>query len=97
MAEIRLSKLTKQFGIGLQTLVDFLNEKGAGVETNPNAKKFDSLTYREMLDKQLKVIDLTAASFCMENKITSYLFELKDPENIYRVVCGENAGTEIHN
>lgn len=62
---------------------------------NPDAKKYDRLTYREMLDKQLGVIDLTAASFCMENNITSYLFELKDPENIYRVVCGEPAGTEI--
>ncbi len=62
---------------------------------NPNAKKYDKLSYGEMLDKQLKVIDLTAASFCMENNITSYLFELKDPENIYRVVCGEPAGTEI--
>ena len=38
MAEIRLNKLTKQFNIGLQTLVDFLNEKGADVELNPNAK-----------------------------------------------------------
>ncbi len=42
MAEIRLSKLTKEFNIGLQTLVDFLNEKGAGVEMNPNAKISDS-------------------------------------------------------
>ena len=42
MAEIRLSKLTKQFNIGLQTLVDFLNEKGAGVDMNPNAKISDS-------------------------------------------------------
>ena len=42
MAEIRLSKLTKQFNIGLQTLVDFLKEKGAEVETNPNAKISDS-------------------------------------------------------
>ena len=41
MAEIRLSKLTKQFSIGLQRLVDFLNEKGAGVEMNPNAKISD--------------------------------------------------------
>ena len=41
MAEIRLSKLTKQFGIGLQTLVDFLNEKGAGLDMNPNAKISD--------------------------------------------------------
>ena len=42
MAEIRLSKLTRQFNIGLQTLVDFLREKGAEVEMNPNAKISDS-------------------------------------------------------
>ena len=42
MSEIRLSKLTKQFNIGLQTLVDFLREKGAEVELNPNAKISDS-------------------------------------------------------
>ena len=42
MAEIRLSKLTKEFNIGLQTLVDFLNGQGAGVEMNPNAKISDS-------------------------------------------------------
>lgn len=41
MAEIRLNKLTRQFNIGLQTLVDFLNEKGAGVDLNPNAKVSD--------------------------------------------------------
>ena len=41
MAEIRLNKLTKQFNIGLQTLVDFLNEKGASIELNPNAKVSD--------------------------------------------------------
>ena len=41
MAEIRLNKLTKQFNIGLQTLVDFLNEKGADLELNPNAKVSD--------------------------------------------------------
>ena len=43
MAEIRLSKLTKQFSIGLQRLVEFLNEKGAGVEMNPNAKVSDEV------------------------------------------------------
>ena len=41
MAEIRLSKLTKQFSIGLQRLVEFLNEKGADVDMNPNAKVSD--------------------------------------------------------
>ena len=69
----------------------------ADPKKDTNAKRYDSLSYQEMLDKQLKVIDLTAASFCMENNLVTYLFELKDPENIYRVVCGEKAGTEIHN
>ena len=41
MAEIRLNRLTKQFNIGLQTLVDFLNGKGAELEMNPNAKVSD--------------------------------------------------------
>ena len=63
---------------------------------DPNAVRYDELTYREMLDKELKVIDLTAASFCMENDITAYLFELKDPENIYKAVVGQKVGTEIH-
>lgn len=63
---------------------------------DPSAVRYDELTYREMLDKQLKVIDLTAASFCMENDITAYLFELKDPENIYKAVVGQKVGTEIH-
>ena len=66
-------------------------------KTNSNAKRYDKLTYKEMLDRQLHAIDLTAASFCMENGITSYLFALKNPEDIYRAVCGENVGTEIHN
>ncbi len=50
MAEIRLNKLTKQFNIGLQTLVDFLNEKGAEVDLNPNAKVSDE--YIPALEKK---------------------------------------------
>ena len=50
MAEIRLNKLTRQFNIGLQTLVDFLNEKGAGLELNPNAKVSDE--YLPALEKK---------------------------------------------
>ena len=42
MAEIRLNKLAKQYNIGIGTLVDFLNERGAGLELNPNAKVSDS-------------------------------------------------------
>ena len=58
--------------------------------------KYDSITYKEILDKQLKALDLSATTFCMENDILVYAFGLKDPENIYRVVMGEKIGTEIH-
>lgn len=61
-----------------------------------NAVRFDELTYREIIDRELHAIDLTAASFCMENNITAYAFELRDPENIYRSITGEKVGTEIH-
>ena len=60
------------------------------------AKRYEELTYGEIIEKNLRAIDLTAASFCMDNDIKTYVFELKDPENIYRVVKGQNVGTEIH-
>ena len=62
----------------------------------PDAIKYDEITYREVLDKQLKALDLSATTFCMENDIKVCAFGLKDPENIYRVVIGEKIGTEIH-
>ena len=68
----------------------------ADPKTDPTAVRFDEITYKEILDKELKALDLTATTFCMENNITVYAFELKDPENIYRVVSGEKIGTEIH-
>lgn len=62
----------------------------------PDAVKYDSITYKEVLDKELKALDLSATTFCMENDIRAYAFGLKDPENIYRAVMGEKIGTEIH-
>ena len=63
---------------------------------DPTAIKYDEITYREVLDKQLKALDLSATTFCMENDIKVCAFGLKDPENIYKVVIGEKIGTEIH-
>ena len=63
---------------------------------DPSAVKYDEITYKEVLDKQLKALDLSATTFCMENDIKVYAFGLKDPENIYKVVIGEKIGTEIH-
>ena len=62
---------------------------------NPNAKKFDTLTYREMLARCLRVIDLPAAAFCMENHIPSVLFALKEEGSIVKAVNGEKIGTML--
>lgn len=63
---------------------------------NPNAKKFDKLTYIDVLNKGLGVMDSTATSLCMDNKIPIIVFGLDKPENIVRVVCGENIGTSVY-
>lgn len=68
----------------------------ADPKKDPTAVRYDEITYKEILDRELKALDLTATTFCMENDITVYAFELKDPMNIYRVVTGEKIGTEIH-
>lgn len=63
---------------------------------NPDAVRYDEITYKEILDKELKALDLSATTFCMENDIKVYAFGLKEPENIYKAVLGEKIGTEIH-
>ena len=62
---------------------------------NPNAKKFDHLTYMDVLNKDLKVMDSTAATLCKDNGISLLVFNLEDPENIVRAVRGENIGTLV--
>ena len=68
----------------------------ADPKLDPTAVRYDELTYKEILDRELKALDLTATTFCMDNDIRAYAFELKDPMNIYRVIMGEKIGTEIH-
>ena len=62
---------------------------------DPNAVKYDSITYDEVLAKHLAVMDTTATSLSMDNHIPIAVFALKDPENIYRVVMGEKIGTTV--
>ena len=64
---------------------------------NPNAKKYDRLTYMDVLNRNLQVMDMTAASFCKDRGIPFLVFSIEDPENIVRAVCGENVGTVIEN
>ena len=62
---------------------------------DPNAVKYDTITYDEVLAKHLAVMDTTATSLSMDNHIPVLVFALKDPENILRVVMGEKIGTVV--
>ena len=84
--------------IGAQVIL--LAKKVDGVyDSDPNinkdAKKFDELTYIDVLNKGLGVMDSTATSLCMDNKIPIRVFGLDDPENILKALSGENIGTIV--
>ncbi|MBR4909719.1 MAG: UMP kinase [Clostridia bacterium] len=64
-------------------------------KTNPGAVKFDKLTHHEVLARELHVMDSTAASLCMDNKIKILVFNLNDPDNIVAAVTGANIGTLV--
>ncbi|HHW12973.1 MAG TPA: UMP kinase [Firmicutes bacterium] len=62
---------------------------------NPDAKKFDDLNFIEILNKRLRVMDSTATSLCMDNKIPIIVFNLNEEGNIKRIVMGEKIGTFV--
>ena len=61
----------------------------------PDAVKYDTLSFTEILSKGLKVMDSTAAAMCQDNNIPILVFDLADPDNIYRACMGENIGTIV--
>ena len=62
---------------------------------DPGATKIDAISYQEMLEQRLNVMDSTATSLSMENEIPVLLFALEDPENIVRVILGEKIGSRV--
>jgi uridylate kinase len=62
---------------------------------DPKAQKYDELTYLDVLKKQLKVMDSTAISLCMDHQIPIIVFSLKEEGNIKRVILGEKVGTKV--
>ncbi len=62
---------------------------------NTNAVKYDSLSFMDVLNKDLKVMDSTAASLCRDNKIPILVFNIDKPDNILKAVCGESIGTIV--
>ena len=63
---------------------------------NPNAVKYNTLTYKEILQKELCVMDMSAAALCSDNDMPLIVFNLENPNNIVKVVCGDNIGTVIN-
>jgi uridylate kinase len=62
---------------------------------NPGARRYEHLTYSQVLEQRLRVLDATAVSLCMENDTPIIVFDLNKPENITRVAAGEPVGTLI--
>jgi len=67
----------------------------ADPEKDPNATRFETLGYQECLTKNLKVMDMTAFTLCMENKMPIIVFDMNQPGNLLRVIEGMNVGTLV--
>lgn len=65
-------------------------------ESNPEAKRFDSLTYIDFLNMRLRVMDTTAVSLCMENNMPIVVLDFWQKESVKRLVLGDSVGTTIH-
>jgi len=63
--------------------------------TNPQAKRYDTISYEEAINKRLRVMDSAAFSLCMENSIPILVFDFFKPDEILRVMAGESVGTEV--
>ena len=62
---------------------------------NADAKKYDNLSYREILNKNLKIMDGTATTLCMDNNIPLRVFGIDEEDAMFKVVCGEDIGTSV--
>lgn len=63
--------------------------------TNPDAKKIDRLTYLDALQRELKVVDSTAFSLCMDNRMPMMVFGMEPQGNVTRAILGERIGTLV--
>jgi uridylate kinase len=64
-------------------------------KTNNLAKKFQNLTYLDVLNKGLKIMDSTAISLCMDNKLPLVIFNFREKHSIKRILLGEKLGTKV--
>ncbi len=69
----------------------------ADPEKDPTATKFDTITFSELYERKLKIMDLTAFTLCSENNLGLIVFDMDTPGNLERVLSGENIGTIVTN
>lgn len=62
---------------------------------NPNAKRFDTISYAEVLERKLKILDMTATVMCMEHKVPLFIFSLNEENSIAKAAMGEPIGTTV--
>jgi uridylate kinase len=67
----------------------------ADPEKDPSAKKYETISFQECISQQLKVMDMTAFTLCMENKLPIIVFDMNQPDNLRRVISGEKVGTLV--
>ncbi len=68
----------------------------ADPEKDPAAVKFDKISYDEVYNRGLKVMDLTATALCKENHLPIVVFDMDTPGNLLKVISGENIGTLVY-
>lgn len=68
----------------------------ADPEKDPTAKKFETISFRECIDMNLKIMDMTAFTLCMENNLPIIVFDMNEDGNLKRIVMGEKVGTLVN-
>jgi len=68
----------------------------ADPEKHPNAKRFETITFDEVYEKGLKVMDMTAITLCNENKLPIIVFDMNKKGNLHRLISGEDVGTLVN-
>jgi uridylate kinase len=63
---------------------------------NPDAKLIEEISHHEAIARELKVMDVTALSLCMDNRLPIYVFNMNDEQNITRIIDGERVGTVVN-
>ena len=66
-------------------------------EKNHEAKKYDHISYLDVIKRRLKIMDLTAVSLCQENNLPIVVFNMNVPDNLLKLIQGENIGTKVGN